>query len=178
MRILGSEGSTLDETPSSTFGIDPLETFLLLPHVDHTKRGKEETKDDGHESIDGREDVVQGYVCKFGDRSDTEKRGVIDVGRVKGVNEADLGRITKRGRLYEVSSIEVATATELVLYKLSSCVWHLGVNFMEVVAFSQGEDPDESSNDDDCDGAQDEKVIKNNETNRNMIALNDGSDRE
>jgi len=70
-------GSISNESPSPTFGINLLKSFVLLPLFDNAEGRKQEAQNYSHIPINSGEDIVQRHVCKVGDWCNTKVRGYI-----------------------------------------------------------------------------------------------------
>lgn len=167
-----------DESSSSTFRIDSLETFVFLPHVDDTQRGDKKAEDDSHESVNRGEYIVENYIRKVGDRSNTEHLGVVIVRNIQSIDETGGRWVAEVGLDSKIGRVEIATATELVLYELFSAFRNLAIDLVEIGPFSKSEEPNESSDNNNANRVDEEKVVEDDKTNSNMVALNDSSDRK
>jgi len=169
--IIGSFKSKgdLDEASATTFGIDLLESLLFLPLLDNTERRDEETQNDGHETINGRESVFKSVVREGSDRSHAETGRDVGQAGDKGWRGAEPARLSVR-------RVEVSTALELVLQGDSVIGRQRRPLDVEFVALPQGEEPDDGANNDDDDGIDDEEPVEDDEADCNMIPLHNGSD--
>jgi len=137
----------LDEASSTTLGIDFLEALLFFPLLDNTERSDEETQDNGHETVNGRESVFKRVVREDSDGSNTE------TGRdVNGGQAVDDILGTKPANLGAIRPVEVSTAAELILEGDSVGGGQRQPLLVKFIPLPQGEEPDHTANNSDEDG--------------------------
>jgi len=162
----------LDEAAATTFGVDLLETFLFLSLLDNAERSDEETQNDGHKPINGRESVLKGIVRECGDGSDTEigrDVGIEVVGKVRGHAEP--------AKDWIICRVEIPTALELILEGESVIGAQRRPFEMEFVALSEREEPDDAADNGDDEGVDDQEPVQDNEADGDVVPLHHGSNR-
>jgi len=131
----------LHEALTTSFGVDFLETLHFLSPRHNTQSSEEEPDDDGHETINSAENVVQRRVCELGDRSNAEtvcSRGG-SLARTEITTECDL-----------ISGIEITAASERVL-NLDLCGIALHSEYrVIVILFVQRVEPDICADTENC----------------------------
>lgn len=170
----------LNETFSATFGINFLEALFFFSHVDDAERSEQKAEDNGHEAIHRREDIVQSVVSKGGNLAHTEISRIVDVSRVKRVDESRLNRRAEVACIViddgVVRTIEISTARELVLDKLDGRIRLLEVDLVEIVTLSESEEPNTGAKSEDNDSINDKSVVENDKTDCDVVTLNNSKD--
>jgi len=159
----------LDETRSSTLGVNLLEALELLALLDDTHVCEEETDNNGHEPINRAEDVVQGFVGGFGDRRHTES--------VEGLCGTLASADTPTDREL-IGRAEIATAFQSILNQNLGCIAFAAKDSMVVVPFMECVNPEKGADDEDQGPVAKEHPVQEIQTERRRVAGDYGSQRE
>jgi len=139
-----------------------------------TQRREEQAYQDSHVPVNRREHVVQREVGEVIYGTDTSE--LIQIGSVERVR---VGRVRAEALRFDRRIIErkVSAARELVLDVYSGLCRHGFEDLEVVVSLMEGVEPDHGADGEDGDGVRDKRPVKDYQTDRDMVLLQNCEDR-
>jgi len=170
---VGPDSGRLHETPSSSLSINFFESFILLPLLDDTQSRKQQAQDDSHEAIDRCEDIVECHIREIGDGCDAK---VFRNACIETINK--FRTLAETSNFWRVTSVEITTALELVLQRLTNRRSRLLPQWLEIRSQLQCEEPDTTADNANCQRIDEKNIVENDQTEGDVISLDDSPNRD